>query len=59
MTLRELLSVTPGSVVDLDRAAGAMVDVLANGTIIARGEVVVIDDEFGIRILEINQHAAG
>jgi flagellar motor switch protein FliN/FliY len=53
MTIREALSLTPGAVIDLDRAAGAPVDVLVNGTVIARGEVVVIDEEFGIRISEI------
>ena len=54
MTVRELLSITPGAVIDLDRAAGAPVDVLVNGTLIARGEVVVIDEEFGIRISELD-----
>ncbi len=53
MSVRDLLSLTPGSVVELDRAAGSPVDVLVNGTLIARGEVVVIDEEFGIRISEI------
>jgi flagellar motor switch protein FliN/FliY len=53
MTLRELLSLTPGAIIDLDRSAGALVDVLVNGTLIARGEVVVIDEEFGIRISEL------
>jgi flagellar motor switch protein FliN/FliY len=53
MTVRELLGLTPGSVIELDRAAGTPVDVLVNGTLIARGEVVVIDEEFGIRIAEI------
>lgn len=53
MTVRDLLSLTPGAVVELDRAAGSPVDVLVNGTIIARGEVVVIDEEFGIRISEV------
>jgi flagellar motor switch protein FliN/FliY len=53
MTVRELLSLSPGSVVELDRAAGSPVDVLVNGTLVARGEVVVIDEEFGIRISEI------
>jgi flagellar motor switch protein FliN len=53
MTVRDLLALTPGSVIELDRAAGAPVDVLVNGTLIARGEVVVIDEEFGIRIAEI------
>jgi flagellar motor switch protein FliN/FliY len=53
MTVRELLSLTPGAIIDLDRSAGALVDVLVNGTLIARGEVVVIDEEFGIRISEL------
>jgi flagellar motor switch protein FliN/FliY len=53
MTVRELLALTPGSVVELDRMAGSPVDVLVNGTLVARGEVVVIDEEFGVRISEI------
>ncbi|MGY6499363.1 MAG: flagellar motor switch protein FliN [Acidimicrobiales bacterium] len=60
MTVSDLLSLTPGSVVELDRAAGTPIDLLVNGTLIARGEVVVIDEEFGVRISEIidrNEHA--
>jgi flagellar motor switch protein FliN/FliY len=53
MTVRDLLALTPGSVIELDRTAGSPIDVLVNGTLIARGEVVVIDEEFGIRIAEI------
>ena len=53
MTVREILALAPGTVVELDRAAGAPVDVVVNGTLIARGEVVVIDEEFGIRVTEI------
>jgi len=53
MTVRHVLSLVPGAVVELDRAAGSPVDVLVNGTLIARGEVVVVDEEFGIRITEI------
>ncbi|RZS91437.1 flagellar motor switch protein FliN/FliY [Motilibacter rhizosphaerae] len=53
MTVRELLSLTPGSVVELDRAAGSPADLLVNGTLIARGEVVVVDEEYGIRITEL------
>lgn len=53
MTVRELLSMQPGSIVELDRAAGSPVDLLVNGTLVARGEVVVIDEEFGVRITEI------
>lgn len=53
MLVREVLELQPGSVIELDRAAGSPVDVLVNGTLIARGEVVVIDEEFGIRIVEV------
>lgn len=53
LTVRNLLALVPGSVVELDRAAGTHVDLLVNGTLIARGEVVVIDDEFGVRISEV------
>lgn len=56
MPLRDILTVVPGSVIELDRAASAPVDVLVNGTLIARGEVVVIDEEFGIRITEVIGH---
>jgi flagellar motor switch protein FliN len=53
MTVRNILSLIPGSVIELDRAAGAPVDLLVNGTLVGRGEVVVIDEEFGVRISEI------
>ena len=53
MVLRDILQLAPGSVIELDRAASAPVDVMVNGTLIARGEVVVIDEEFGIRITEV------
>jgi flagellar motor switch protein FliN/FliY len=53
MTLRELLSLRPGTVVELDRAAGSPVDLLVNGTLLARGEVVVVDEEYGVRVTEI------
>ena len=53
MPIRELLALQPGMVVEIDRAAGAPIDVLVNGHLIACGEVVVIDEEFGIRITEI------
>jgi flagellar motor switch protein FliN/FliY len=53
MSVRELLSLTPGGIVELDRAAGAPADLLVNGKLIARGEVVVIDENFGIRVTEI------
>ncbi|WP_371731889.1 flagellar motor switch protein FliN [Thermaerobacter sp. PB12/4term] len=52
-TVRELLEMAPGTVVELDRLAGEPVDLLVNGRLIARGEVVVIDENFGIRITDI------
>ena len=53
MTVGQLRGLVPGSVIELDQAAGTPIDLLVNGTIIARGEVVVIDEEFGVRISEI------
>ncbi|MGY1815448.1 flagellar motor switch protein FliN [Blastococcus sp. SYSU D00820] len=53
MTVGELLSLHPGEVIELDRAASAPADLLVNGTLIARGEVVVVDEDFGLRISEI------
>lgn len=53
MTVREILALGPGSVVELDKAAGEPVGLLVNGKLIAYGEVVVIDENFGIRIVEI------
>jgi flagellar motor switch protein FliN/FliY len=53
MSVRELLSLSPGAVVELDRAAGSPADLLVNGRLIALGEVVVIDENFGLRITEI------
>ncbi len=53
MAVRDLLGLAPGAIVELDKAAGAPVDVLVNGTLMARGQVVVIDEEFAVRISEI------
>lgn len=53
MLVRELLGLRVGSVVELDRTAGGPVDVLVNGVLIARGEVVVVDERFGVRVTEI------
>jgi flagellar motor switch protein FliN/FliY len=53
MTIGETLGLGPGSIVTLDRLAGEPVDLLVNGKPIARGEVVVIDEEFGLRITEV------
>lgn len=51
--IREILELTAGSVLELDKLAGEPVDILANGKLIAKGEVVVIDENFGVRITDI------
>ncbi len=53
MTVAETLALRVGSVVTLERLAGEAVDLLANGTPIARGEVIVVDDRFGLHITEL------
>jgi flagellar motor switch protein FliN/FliY len=53
MLIRELLEVGTGSIVELQKAAGEPVEVLVNGRLIARGEVVVVEDNFAVRITEI------
>ena len=53
MTIGQTLELRPGSVVSLNRLAGEPVDLLVNGKPIARGEVVVIDEEFGLRVTEV------
>jgi flagellar motor switch protein FliN len=53
MTIGETLALGPGAIVTLDRLAGEPVDLLVNGRPIARGEVVVIDEKFGLRITEV------
>jgi flagellar motor switch protein FliN/FliY len=53
LSVRHLLGLAVGHVVELDRTADSAVDLLVNGTLVARGEVVVIDDEFGVRVTEI------
>jgi flagellar motor switch protein FliN/FliY len=53
MTIRETLALGPGSIITLNRLAGEPVDLLVNGKPIARGEVVVIDEEFGLRVTEV------
>ncbi len=53
MSIREVLSLGPGSVVELDKLAGEPVDVWVNDRLVAKGEVVVVDENFGVRIIEI------
>jgi flagellar motor switch protein FliN/FliY len=52
-TIRNLLQLNQGSVVELDRLAGEPMDVLVNGTLIAHGEVVVVNEKFGIRLTDV------
>ena len=53
ISIRDLLQLNQGSVVELDRLAGEPLDVLVNGKLLAFGEVVVVDDKFGIRLTDI------
>jgi len=53
VSIRNLLSYTQGSVVEMDRLAGEPLDLLVNGTLIAHGEVVVINDKFGVRLTDV------
>ncbi|MCK8826303.1 flagellar motor switch phosphatase FliY [Natroniella acetigena] len=53
MSIKEILDLGPGSVIELDRLAGEAVDLLVNGKLIAKGEVVVIDENFGFRVTDI------
>ena len=53
ISIRNLLQLNQGSVVELDRFAGEPLDVLVNGTLIAHGEVVVVNDKFGIRLTDV------
>ncbi|HKJ10006.1 MAG TPA: flagellar motor switch protein FliN, partial [Gammaproteobacteria bacterium] len=53
ISIRNLLQLNQGSVVELDRLAGEPMDVLVNGTLVAHGEVVVINEKFGIRLTDV------
>jgi len=53
ITIRNLLQLNQGSVIELDRMAGEPLDVLVNGTLIAHGEVVVVNEKFGIRLTDV------
>jgi flagellar motor switch protein FliN/FliY len=53
MTIREALTIGPGSIVALDRMAGEPVDLVVNGKRIARGEVVAVDEEYALRVTEV------
>ncbi len=53
LPVRQVLDLVPGTILELDRAAGAPADIMVNGRLVARGEVVVIDEDYGIRVTEI------
>jgi flagellar motor switch protein FliN len=59
MSVRDVLSLEPGAVVELDRSAGAPADVLLNGRLIAHGEIVVVDQDYAVRITQILDVADG
>jgi len=53
MRLSELMDLSEGSVVELDRQANELLDILVNGTLVARGEVVTVNGRFGIRVVDV------
>jgi len=53
MLVKDVVELGTGSIVEIDKAAGEPVDVMVNGKLVARGEVVVIEDNFGVRVTEI------
>ena len=59
LKLSELLDLAEGSVVELDRQANELLDILVNGTLIAKGEVVTVNGRFGIRVVEVVATEAG
>ena len=59
MKLAELLDLAEGSVVELDRQSHELLDIMANGTLIAKGEVVTVNGRFGIRVVEVVANEAG
>nr|WP_296969220.1 flagellar motor switch protein FliN [Tepidanaerobacter sp. EBM-38] len=52
-TIKEILEISSGTIIELDKMAGEPADILVNGKLVAKGEVVVIDENFGVRITEI------
>jgi flagellar motor switch protein FliN/FliY len=53
MLIQDILELTPGKVIELDRLAGEPLDILVNGKLLAKGEVVVVDENFGVRLTSI------
>jgi flagellar motor switch protein FliN/FliY len=59
MTIQDVLGIYEGSVIELERVAGEPVDILVSGKLLGRGEVVVVDDKFGVRITELINRVEG
>ncbi len=57
LSIQNLLALGPGSVIELDKLAGEPLDILVNGRLVARGEAVVVNDKFGVRITDIVSRA--
>ena len=57
MSIQDLLALGPGSVIELDKIAGEALDILVNDRLVARGEAVVVNDKFGVRITDIVSQA--
>jgi flagellar motor switch protein FliN/FliY len=53
MPIQELMGLAPGSVIDLDKLSGEPLDILLNGKLVARGEAVVVNERYGVRLVEI------
>ena len=53
MPIQELMGLAPGAVIDLDKLSGEPLDILLNGKLVARGEAVVVNDRYGVRLVEI------
>ena len=53
ISIRDLVTLVEGSVISLDQDAGAAMDVLVNGTLIAHGEIVIVDDQYGVRLTDV------
>ena len=53
MSIRDIKALNQGAIIELDRAAGTPLDILVNGTLVARGEVVVVKEKFGIMLTEV------
>lgn len=58
MLIQDILELTPGKVIELDRLAGEPLDILVNGKLLAKGEVVVVDENFGVRLTSIVEPSA-